>query len=121
MTTLKFPKPQLDAKVANNDSLLVFWHLPWMEITNSAFKLQRIWLETVNDAFRYELEFISTVAPFYSKLTHCMLGFEGLQTPASMASCYHKIAGDMSEATYNRMRKVSELSDDFRERIWSEL
>ncbi|WFE70807.1 hypothetical protein P8S55_13590 [Halomonas sp. M1] len=118
MTTPKSPKPQLDARVANDDSLLVFWYL---EITHSAFKLQRIWLETVNDAFRYELEFMSTVAPFYSKLTHCMLGFEGLQTPASMASCYHKIAGDMSEATYNRMRKVSELSDDFRERIWSEL
>lgn len=126
MSTLKLSRPQpektqSEAKAANDDNLLGFWYEPWVEITNSAVKLQSIWLETVNDAIRHELDFIATVAPFYSKLTHCMLGFEGPQTPTAMATCYHKIAGDVSEATYNRIRRVSELSDDFRERIWTEL
>ncbi|SDN17924.1 hypothetical protein [Vreelandella arcis] len=120
MTTLQLPKSKSPPPVAD-DSLLDIWYQPWVETTNSAVKLQRIWLETVNDALRHELDFISTVAPFYIKLTHCMTGLEGPQTPTTMASCYHRIAGDMSEATYNRMRRVSELSDDFRERIWFEL
>ncbi|CAH1044577.1 hypothetical protein [Halomonas sp. TD01] len=119
MTTLMFPN--LTANTTNKDTILVLWHQPWVEATHSAAKLQRVWLETVNEALRYELDFISTVAPIYSKLTCCMLGFEGPQTPASMAACYHSIAGDMTEATFNRMRKVSELSEDLRERIWCEL
>ncbi|BBI51153.1 hypothetical protein HORIV_35740 [Vreelandella olivaria] len=61
------------------------------------------------------------MAPVYSKLTHCMLGFNGPLTPESMTSCYHQIAGEMTEATFNRMRSVSELSEDFKERLWCEL
>ncbi|WP_083004527.1 hypothetical protein [Halomonas sp. GT] len=119
MTTLLFPN--LTAKPVSNESMLVLWYQPWVETTHSAAKLQRIWLEAANEALRHELDFISTVAPIYSKLTYCMLGFEGPQTPSSMTTCYHNIAGDMTEATFNRMRKVSELSEDLRERIWSEL
>ena len=119
MTTILFPS--LTAKPASDELMLVFWYQPWVETTNSATKLQRIWLEAANQALRHELDFISAVAPIYSKLTYCMLGFEGPQTLSSMAVCYHNTAEEMAEATFNRIRKVSELSEDLRERIWSEL
>ncbi|RUR27308.1 hypothetical protein ELY33_15520 [Vreelandella andesensis] len=119
MTTLMFPN--LTANDINNDTMLMLWYHPWVEATHSAAKLQRIWLEAFNDALRHELDFITTVAPIYNKLGSCMLGFEGPQTPGSMATCYHNIAGDMADAALNRMRKVSELNDDLRERIWDEL
>ena len=121
MTTLELPKASFNT--SNNDNLFTWWYQyqPWMETTNSAAKLQRIWLETFNDAMRHEFEFFSTMATSYSKLTHCMLGLGGAQTSASMASCYQEIASDMTEATLKRMRKVSELSDDLRERIWCEI
>ncbi|MCG7600876.1 hypothetical protein MHM84_13885 [Halomonas sp. McH1-25] len=119
MTTLELPKASFNT--FNNDNLFTWWYQPWMETTDSAAKLQRIWLETFNDAMRHEFEFFSTMATSYSKLTHCMLGLGGPQTPASMASCYHEVASDMTEATLKRMRKVSELSDDLRERIWCEI
>ncbi|WKD26518.1 hypothetical protein NDQ72_10550 [Halomonas sp. KG2] len=119
MTTLLFPN--LTTKSINSETMLVLWYQPWMETTHSAAKLQRIWLEAASEALRHELEFISAVAPIYSKLTYCMLGFEGPQTLSSMAVCYHNTAEEMAEATFNRIRKVSELSEDLREQIWSEL
>lgn len=119
MITPDLTKQSLKAPVAEN--LLVLWSQPWMESTNTAIKLQRIWLETLNDAMRHELEFFSTIVTSYSKLTSCMLGLEGLQTPSSVVSCYHEIAGDMTQAALNRMHKVSELNDDLRERIWCEI
>ncbi|WP_386083893.1 hypothetical protein ACFIOZ_10835 [Vreelandella sp. F11] len=124
MTTSAFQKASpntANTKVFNNNDLLVFWYQPWVETSNSAAKLHCIWLETINDAFRHEIDFLATMAPVYSKLTHCMLGFNGPLTPESMTSCYHQIAGEMTEATFNRMRSVSELSEDFKERLWCEL
>ncbi|MEC9481728.1 MAG: hypothetical protein UMU75_00190 [Halomonas sp.] len=119
MTTLELPETPPSA--ASNDRLYSFWNQPWIETTNSTAKLQRIWLETFNDAMRHEIEFFVTMATSYSKLSQCMLGLGGLQTPASIASCYQEITDDMTAATLKRMRRVSELSDDFRERIWCEI
>lgn len=124
MTTSAFQKASpntANTNVFNNNDLLVFWYQPWVETSSSAAKLHCIWLETLNDAFRHEIDFLATMAPVYSKLTHCMLGFNGPLTPESMTSCYHQIAGEMTEATFNRMRSVSELSEDFKERLWCEL
>ncbi len=118
MTTSKLPETPL--KTANTDTLSLWWYQPWGEAINSAVKLQCIWLETCNDAARHELEFFSTMATSYSKLTHCMLGLGELHTLASVACCYHEIGNDMTEATLKRTRMVSELSDDFIERIWCE-
>ncbi|MDW5377930.1 hypothetical protein R6258_13445 [Halomonas sp. HP20-15] len=119
MTTIELPKIPLKAASTNN--LFLWWYHPWMEATDSSAKLRRIWQDTLNDAVRHELEFFSAMAISYSKLTHCMLGLGGLKTPTSMASCYREIADDMTEATWKRMRKVSELSDELRERIWCEI
>ncbi|WGI27288.1 hypothetical protein QEN58_09545 [Halomonas alkaliantarctica] len=111
----------VNSYVVDNNEFFAMWYQPWADTSNSAAKLQCIWLETLNDAFRYEMDFLATIAPAYSKLSHCMLGLNGPLTPELMASCYHQIAGDMTEATFNRMRNVSELSEDFKERIWCEL
>ncbi|MBS3667983.1 hypothetical protein [Vreelandella boliviensis] len=124
MTTSVFQKASpntANTNVFNNNDLLVFWYQPWVETSSSAAKLQCIWLETLNDAFRHEIDFLATMAPVCSKITHCMLGFNGPLTPESMTSCYHQIAGEMTEATFNRIRRVSELNEDFKERIWCEL
>lgn len=107
--------------LVDNNDLFAMWYQPWAETSNSAAKLQCIWLETLNDAFRHEMDFLATIAPVSNKLSLCMLGLNGPLTPESMASCYHQIAGDMTKATLNRMRNVSELSEDFKERIWCEL
>lgn len=106
---------------ASTDSPYLWWYQPWGEAIDSAVKLQGIWLETCNDIARHELEFLSTMATSCNKLTNCMLGLGGQLTLASMASCYHDIGSDMAEATLKRTRMVSELSDDFIERIWSEI
>ncbi len=108
-------------KAPTADYLLYLSSQTWVESTNTAIKLQCIWLATLNDATRHELEFLSTLMTSYSKISSCMLDSKGLQTPSSVASCYHEIAGNMAQATLNRMLKVSELTDDLRERIWCEI
>lgn len=103
-------------------SQLFWWNPPWMENADLVVQLQCIWLDTCSDAARHEIEFLSTMATSYSKLAECMLGIGGRQyTPESMASCYQEIASDMTDAALQRMRRTSELSDEFRERIWCEI
>jgi hypothetical protein len=120
MTILQSPqKKALNA--SNYDSAFIWWQQPWMVTNGSSVKLQHIWFDTLNDTMRHELELFSTMAESYSKLTSCMLGFEGVQTPLSMASCYHKVASDMADITMRRMLKVTELKEDLKERLWCEM
>lgn len=119
MTTSKRPETPLTSD--STDSLYLWWYQPWGEAIGSAVKIQGVWLETCNDVARHELEFLSTMATSCNKLTNCMLGLGGQLTLASMASCYHEIGSDMAAATSKRARMVSELSDEFIERIWREI
>lgn len=118
MATSRKPNP---LRTVNKEDQPSWLHLPWMEGADSVVKLQRIWLDICNDAARHELEFLTTMASSYSKLTTCMLNFGGQHTPESMASCYQEVADDMAEATLKRMRRVSELNDELKERIWCEI
>lgn len=108
-------------KSEKNDMLIFGWHRTWIESVDSAEKLQRIWFETYNDAIRHEIEFLVAMAVSYSRITSCILNYSGRPTKESMTSCYQEIADDMTEATLKRFRKVSELSDELRERIWCEI
>ncbi|TVP44011.1 MAG: hypothetical protein EA345_16150 [Halomonas sp.] len=119
MTTAQAHKKDLNP--FNYDNVFIWWYQPWMGTSNSAVKLQYFWLDTLNDAMRHEIEFLSAMTASYSKLTDCMLGREGIQTPFSMMAGYHDMARDMTEATFKRMQKVTEFSDDFKERLWSEI
>jgi len=67
------------------------------------------------------LSFFSTLTSSYSKLTTCMLGLEGVQTPFSMMCCYHELASDLTKATFKRMQNASEYSEELKERLWTEL
>ncbi|MBT2774337.1 hypothetical protein J7J47_19090 [Halomonas sp. ISL-60] len=120
MTTLQSPhKKALNAP--SYDGAFIWWYQPLMATNSSSVKLQYIWFDTLNDAMRHELELFSTMVDSYSKLTNCMLGLEGVQTPLSMVSCYHNIASDMADVNMRRILKVTELKEDFKERLWSEM
>ncbi|AQU82267.1 hypothetical protein BV504_06440 [Halomonas sp. 'Soap Lake  len=120
MTTLQSPhKKSINA--SNYDSVFIWWYQPWMTTNGLTAKLQHIWFDTINDNMRHELEFFSTMTESYSKLTSCMLGFEGVQTPLSMASCYHKVVSDMADVNMRRMLKTTELNKDLKERIWCKI
>lgn len=121
MTTLQSKHPKKALNAFNYDSVFIWWYQPWMATTGSAAKLQGILFDSLNDNMRYELELFSTMTDSYSKLTSCLLGLEGIQTPLSMASCYHKVANDMADVTMRRMHKVSVLNEDFKERLWCEI
>ncbi|MGO1717812.1 MAG: hypothetical protein ACTHZY_11105, partial [Halomonas sp.] len=105
----------------NYEGVFIGWYQPWMATSDSTVKLQHIWFDALNDAMRHEIEFLSTITASYSKLTSCMLGLEGVQTPFSIMSCYHDMASDMTEGTLKRMQKVAELSEDLKERLWCEI
>ncbi|QNI04762.1 hypothetical protein HXW73_08385 [Halomonas sp. SH5A2] len=103
------------------EEFFIWWYQPLMGTTVPMIKLQYIWLNTLNNTLRHELDLFSTMVDSCNKLSGCMLGLEGVQTPSSMVSCYQDVADDMAEATFKRMQRVSELSEEFKERLWCEM
>ncbi|GEN27122.1 hypothetical protein HVA01_07680 [Halovibrio variabilis] len=119
MTTAESPTKAWNAP--HYDIASIWWHQPWVATSSSTIKIQHILFEACNDTMRLELEFFAAMAASYSKLTSCMLGLQGLQTPSSLASCYQNAADEMGDAAIKRMQKVSELTEDVEELIWSEI
>lgn len=103
------------------DAMTAWWLHQWLETMAPVARLQMVWLETLGDAMRHEAEFLSALAASGDRLSRCAWNQDLLRDPSTLASCYHGMAGEMTEATLKRMVKVTELSRDFRERIWDEL
>nr|WP_298415310.1 hypothetical protein [uncultured Halomonas sp.] len=116
--TLPFPAP-----LKNNEPAMspTWWLNQWVETANAATRLQLIWLDMMGSALQQEAEFFKIMASTTERMTHGAMNQDLLRDPAAMATHYQQIAGDINEATMNRMQKVSELSEDFRKCIWEEI
>ncbi len=101
--------------------LAAWWMHQWLANTAPLIKFQVAYLETLSDAMQHEAEFIKVLAESGDKLARCAQQPDVHQGPSGLAACYQDVAGSMADATLRRFTKVSELSHDFRERIWDEL
>ncbi|SHE89298.1 hypothetical protein SAMN02745148_01351 [Modicisalibacter ilicicola DSM 19980] len=113
-----FPSPLADVDAA---ALPSWWMQQWMESANASARLQLVWLEMLGNAMQQEAEFFKIMAISTEKLAHGAMNQELLGDPTAMAAHYQEVAGEIHEATMNRMHKVTELSKDFRECLWEEI
>nr|WP_299240915.1 hypothetical protein [uncultured Halomonas sp.] len=111
--------------LTNNDAfgtpVWCWWLQQWLEIANTTTQLQLIWWDMLGNAMHQEAEFFKVMANSTEKLARGAMNQELLRNPAAMAAHYQEITGDVTQATMNRMTKVSNLSNDFRRCIWEEI
>ncbi|MDW5375613.1 hypothetical protein R6258_01650 [Halomonas sp. HP20-15] len=98
-----------------------WWLQQWLDTQSRLLRLQLAWLDASADFAHQEAEFIKLTVQASERLSRC--GFPGVndQSPEQLMHCYHRTVNEISEAAYARLRRVSELSHDFREQIWDEI
>ncbi|MEQ6889929.1 hypothetical protein ABE957_14735 [Halomonas sp. CS7] len=93
----------------------------WMDASHPLARLQRAWMESVLEAVEVETEFLNACTLSNAKVWSCLAGARSLADSASLHSCYHEVAKDMTDAHMARLGKVVELPEDFKQRLWEEI
>ncbi|MGC3872388.1 hypothetical protein ACPF7Z_03830 [Halomonas sp. GXIMD04776] len=114
--TLPFPLANADTTTSP-----AWWMQQWMETVNTTTRLQLVWLNMLGSAMQQEAEFFKIMAVSTEKLAHGAMNQDLLRDPSAMVAHYQEVADDITQATMNRMNKVTELSQDFRECLWDEI
>lgn len=105
-----------------NQMPLTWWATQSQQGLQPILNMQRAWLEGMMQAAQLEMQFFYAVAESQSKITQCL--FENQEAPKSAAdisSCYQEVMQDLTQAHFDRLKRVSELSLDFRRAIWEEI
>lgn len=113
----------LPTSVAAQASQPVFdwWMHHWMDASHPLTRLQRAWMESVLEAMVVEAEFLNACAISNAKVWSCLADARSLSDSASLHSCYHEVAKNMTDAHLSRLGRVAELPEDFKQRLWEEI
>lgn len=98
----------------------------WMEQSvkgvQPLMNVQLAWLESVSSAMQMEMEFCQAIAESHEKITHCLLMHQSSPKSAEeFTDCYQQAMQGLSNAHLDRLKKVTELSHDFRSALWEEI
>ncbi|MDR5898375.1 hypothetical protein QC823_05140 [Halomonas vilamensis] len=110
---------------------------PWLSISQPVFhwwmeqsvkgvqplmNVQLAWLESVSSAIQMEMEFCQAIAESHEKITNCLLmHHHSPKSAEEITDCYQQAMQGLSEAHLDRLKKVTELSNDFRSALWEEI
>ncbi len=112
----------LPAGVAQaSQPVLDWWMHHWMDASHPLARLQRAWMESVLEAIEVEAEFLNAWTLSNAKVWSCLADARSLSDAASLHSCYHEAAREMTDAHMARFGKVAELPEDFKQRLWEEI
>ncbi|MFY0990702.1 hypothetical protein [Halomonas sp. C05BenzN] len=127
-TVHEIPAASHDAVAALPESVAIasqpifdWWMHHWMDASHPMARLQRAWMESILEAIQVEAEFLNACAASGEKMSKCFSDPDVLQSPASLGSCCHEVAREMTDAHISRLGKVAELPKDFRQRLWEEI
>ncbi|MFC3285403.1 hypothetical protein [Litchfieldella rifensis] len=98
-----------------------WWMQHWMDAATPMARMQLAWMETVGEAIQHEAEFLTACAMSSERMAKCFMDQEMHKDPATLGECYHNMVKQVTDAHLTRMGKVTELSNEFRERVWEEL
>lgn len=110
------PRPPLAA----TEPLMAWWQQQWQQGMTPMTRMQLAWLQGMAEAMQFEAEFLRTLAESGQRIARSFEG-EPPQSPAEMQERYQALIAELTDAQMERMKKVAELSHDFRRRVWEEL
>lgn len=117
VTSTSHSLPFLEA----SQPMLLWWGEQWLKSAVPIAKLHLAWLESVTEAMQIEAAFFQAMAESGEKLTQCFSYSGGNHSPAALNSCYHEIMQTLTDAHFQRLEKVAELSHEFRQCLWEEI
>ncbi|GHC27349.1 hypothetical protein [Aidingimonas halophila] len=106
---------------ATSEPLVNLWLKHCMDPATPVLKLQLAWLESVSDAVRFEADFLTACADSSGKLVNCMMNPTTYRDPEQLGECYQQAWQQVTEAGVTQMSHATELSREFRERLWEEI
>ena len=98
-----------------------WWLNYWMGAASPVARMQVAWMETLFDAMQMEAELLTACAASQQQMLKCLTDQQTLKDPAAMGGCYQDVMHDFINAHLNRMDKVTEMAEDFRQRVWEEI
>ncbi len=110
----------MDPGMMNASPMLSWWQQQWMKGANPMAQMQAAWMESLADAMKFEAQFLKAIAESGQQMTAC-LNDEQPSTPEEMHACYQKLVKQMTDAHQERMEQATQLSHDFRKRLWEEI
>lgn len=99
--------------------MMDWWTQQWMQGTNPVTRIQLAWMQSISEVMEQESIFLKAMADASHRLAECYDTHSG--DPAKMGECYRNIASELTDHHMARMKKVAEMPDDFRRRIWEEI
>ncbi|MYL24153.1 hypothetical protein [Vreelandella massiliensis] len=98
----------------------------WMEQSwqsgQPLLNVQLAWLESVSTAMQMEMQFCQAIAESNEKITSCFLTHpHSPKSTEEITNCYQEAMQGLTDAHLERLKKVTELSLDFRKALWEEI
>lgn len=103
------------------EPMLAWWQQQWLQSATPLARMQLAWMESLAEAMQFEAQYLQTMAESSQRIAECFSGKDAPSTPAEMHECYQKLVKDVTDAQMKRMEKATQLSHEFRARIWEEL
>ncbi|MBB3330569.1 glucosamine 6-phosphate synthetase-like amidotransferase/phosphosugar isomerase protein [Halomonas campaniensis] len=110
----------MDMGMASANPMLEWWQQQWMKGGNPMARMQLAWMESMAEAMQFEAQFLKAIAESGERLSKCFDG-EGPTSPEELQECYQKLVQEVSDAQMKRMEHATQLTHDFRKRIWEEI
>ncbi|MFG6136948.1 MULTISPECIES: hypothetical protein [Halomonas] len=101
-----------------SDAMLQWWTQQLTQGTTPLARMQFAWLESLAEAMQFEAECLRALAESGERMAGC---YSGEAHPHELHECYQRLMQDVAQVHWQRLEKVAELSEDFRQRIWEEI
>ncbi|MDC8804735.1 hypothetical protein PRZ61_14880 [Halomonas pacifica] len=98
--------------------LMHWWLTSWSHHAPPMARLQLAWLSMAGETLQAELEFFGACADMQRRWNRC-LSHE--KDPQALGECYQSLVKEMTDAQFQRLHRVSQLPNDFRQQVWEEL
>ncbi|MFP4137999.1 MAG: hypothetical protein ACOC0M_01085 [Halomonas sp.] len=96
------------------------WQQQWMKGTTPMAKAQLAWMESFAEALQFEAQFLKAIAESGERMAKCFNG-EQPTTPEEVQACYEKLVKEVGDAQMKRLEQATQLTQDFRQRLWEEI
>lgn len=103
------------------EPMLTWWRDQLSQSANPMARMQLAWMESLVETMQYEAKFLQAMAESGQRMAESFQGKNAPRTPAEFNESYQKMIKEITDAQMERLEKASNLSNDFRKRVWEEL
>ncbi|MEQ5802224.1 hypothetical protein [Halomonas sp. H10-9-1] len=100
--------------------MLEWWQQQWTKGATPMARTQLAWMENLAEALQFEAQFLKAIAESGERMAQCLNG-EQPTTPKEVQACYEQLVKEVGNAQMKRLEQASQLTHDFRKRLWEEI